>query len=101
MATSRFLQSEPKGLERAHCDTCQGTFTIVKGLCTGCIRREENRKQGVLYVGVGATVAFLGGTGLSMFGLSLVGIACLFTGFIGLGILARGARAVIFGRNAE
>jgi hypothetical protein len=94
-------QQEPKGLTRAYCEVCDGTYTVAMGRCTGCIRREGNRKQGIVYLAVGggilALVALAGAIGV----LPGFGIFSLITGGIGLSIAGKGLEAVVSGRNAE
>ena len=101
MTTPAFLREEPRGLQREYCEVCDGTYTVAKGRCTGCIMREENRKQGVIYLIVGGPIAAFGAIGFLMFGISLMGIASVFTGVFGLGIFGRGMKAVLLGRSAE
>ncbi len=91
----------PRGLQRAFCDVCDGTFTIAKGQCTGCIRREENRNQGVVYVIFGVPLGLIGALGLIMFGVGMLGIVSIIVGFMGLGLVACGLKAMVYGQSAE
>lgn len=88
----------PQGLQRAHCDICNATFTVAKGECTGCIRRAGNRKQGVVFVVCGA---LLGLFGYSTLGVSPSGLVSIIVIVMALGITAKGIRAIVSGRNAE
>jgi hypothetical protein len=94
-------QMEPRGLERAYCEVCDATFTVAKGRCTGCIRREENRKQGVVYLVFGGGILALVALAHAVGVLPGFGIFTLITGCIGLSIAAKGLQAVVSGRSAE
>lgn len=92
---------EPKGLERAFCEACDGTYTVAKGRCTGCIRREDNRKQGFVYLAFGGGILALVVLAHLVGVFPGFGIFTLITGGIGLSIAGKGLEAIVSGRNAE
>jgi len=96
-------------METLYCPYCDFETLHTRGLCTGCIRKEENRRAGVLWLICGVPVLTWGLLGFAIpdmsFGIQMVGGArnLLISGctiVVGLILTGRGALMVIRGTPA-
>lgn len=60
----RLGDSGPTFPRTEHCEVCQARTTHVRQGCTKCMGRADNRKQGLLFLAIGAPLLVLGVAGL-------------------------------------
>lgn len=77
----------------AWCATCARSTTHVQSGCTRCMGRADNRKQGALFVVVGAALLALGWVASGMPALIVL--------VLGGTLVAKGAHAVAWGSDPE
>lgn len=100
---------ERRGPAGAYCARCEGTTTHAGDVCVGCLARAENRRIGLVWLGLGVPVLLLAAAAIRSVPLawpwtrndrSMAGLALLLL-LAGCYVAGRGLRAVLRGRSPD